>query len=551
MASALTFDSRSPASSSDASGRPRTTPRILWISLAARGRRDAGRFLGRQLARARVAEVRGVRSLDANPLVAGLAALQGAPAADHGRDPHAPNARRSASRPGRPAARIAAWTAGDVVGARDARSRVAASGSSTRYDASGSPSRGWPTLPGLTSARPAAEAEVCPPLAGSTICRRSSGQEAERHRDVGVAVQADVGLEHGQVLEGDRRRSRRTRGSGRAGCRGRGVIRSMVWRSGRADSQARVVAVDRVAGPFRGRARLRVEPLDLAARPAPRRRGCRARRPHRPRSAERRRRPDPGRSRRRRRAARRRRPYRRGRGPHRAPRGCCGCPRGPRRASRQSVAASGSHDGPRRSSPRTAAAGGRIARVGDRAHRRSACRDHQAVARAGPRRSTSCTSSVPPPSASTRPPGRRELGIEVAALPGDEDAARLEQRERELDEVRGRGDRASRHDRPRAPRWVRLRGERLGPRRDDRPRGRSSPVASTTVREEAAFLPIGSTRVDAPRRAARPRWAGPGTRRPTRGPGSDPRPASRSHGHRRQAVEDVRGRDGAPAPGWP
>ena len=34
MASALTFDRRSPASSSEASGRPRTTPRILWSIFA-------------------------------------------------------------------------------------------------------------------------------------------------------------------------------------------------------------------------------------------------------------------------------------------------------------------------------------------------------------------------------------------------------------------------------------------------------------------------------------------------------------------------------------
>ena len=34
MASALTFDSRSPASSSEASGRPSTTPRILCASFA-------------------------------------------------------------------------------------------------------------------------------------------------------------------------------------------------------------------------------------------------------------------------------------------------------------------------------------------------------------------------------------------------------------------------------------------------------------------------------------------------------------------------------------
>ena len=50
-----------------------------------RGRRRAGRFLGRQVARAGVAEVRRVRPLDADAPVTGLATLERATAADHGR----------------------------------------------------------------------------------------------------------------------------------------------------------------------------------------------------------------------------------------------------------------------------------------------------------------------------------------------------------------------------------------------------------------------------------------------------------------------------------
>src|SRR5262245_27689102 len=42
-------------------------------------------------------------------------------------------------------------------------------------------------------------------------------------------------------------------------------------------------------------------------------------------------------------------------------------------------------------------------------------------------------------------PGRGQLGRDLATLPGDEHAARLEQRERQLDEVRERPNGARRH----------------------------------------------------------------------------------------------------------
>ena len=74
-------------------------------SAAGRGR-DAGRFLGRQRALARVPEVRRVGAFDADPPVARLAALERPTAADH-----RPTASRSMSRGGSPTACIAAWTA--------------------------------------------------------------------------------------------------------------------------------------------------------------------------------------------------------------------------------------------------------------------------------------------------------------------------------------------------------------------------------------------------------------------------------------------------------
>ena len=58
--------------------------------------------------------------------------------------------------------------------------------------------------------------------------------------------------------------------------------------------------------------------------------------------------------------------------------------------------------------------------------------------------------------------GALELGGDVAALPGDEAAARLEEREGELDETTEVRDRAGGHDRP-ALSTGRIASQRLGP----------------------------------------------------------------------------------------
>ena len=130
-----------------------------------------------------------------------------------------------------------------------------------------------------------------------------------------------------------------------------------------------------------------------------------------------------------------------------------------------------------------------------------------------------------------------ELGVEVAALPGDEDAARREQREGELDELGGRGDGARGDDRP-APAMARVGGERLGPDGatvDARRRARSPRRRS---RRKPAFLPTGSTRAPARagqggrERQAREAAAGAEVEEPVDA-------ALAQHGHRRQAVDDV------------
>ena len=89
---------------------------------AGRGR-DAGRLLGGELALARVAEERRVGPLDADPLVAGFAALQRPPAADHDRSvmrrsPDVPRAAPADRRRGCPPGRSRCRTR------RGARSRV-------------------------------------------------------------------------------------------------------------------------------------------------------------------------------------------------------------------------------------------------------------------------------------------------------------------------------------------------------------------------------------------------------------------------------------------
>src|SRR5438128_11341387 len=62
-----------------------------------------------------------------------------------------PRASRAASTSGSPAARIFAWVVATSYGTRPKRTAGVAR-STIAYAASGLPSRGWPTLPGLTSA---------------------------------------------------------------------------------------------------------------------------------------------------------------------------------------------------------------------------------------------------------------------------------------------------------------------------------------------------------------------------------------------------------------
>ena len=226
-------------------------------------------------------------------------------------------------------------------------------------------------------------------------------------------------------------------------------------RSGRAASQARVVSEMAVAGPLHRRPGLGVEPVDLDRRRWPPRRGCRGRRSRRARRAARRRHPARGRSRRRRRGARRRRPTRSGRARPRGRRGCCGCPTGRRSASRPNLAV--------RRSPRPSLARRRIARV--RGRDAAASRgDRPARGRRARARRPRWTSSVPPPSAAIARSAAASSGAEVAALPGDEAAARCEQRERELDEVGQGRDGAGGDGRP-APAMAGIGGEGLGPDR--------------------------------------------------------------------------------------
>ena len=167
----------------------------------------------------------------------------------------------------------------------------------------------------------------------------------------------------------------------------------------------------RVARPLDGRARLRVEPLDL--RSAERGGVVVAAHADRPAfgRAVRRRRPARGRSRRRRRGARWHRRRRHGRGPRRGPRGCCGCPIGRRRASAVRVAARPPSD---RAMLTTAVARGRPDRAGSRPGPCPAAVAHRPGVPGEPaERDVARPSSVPPPSAvdgSPRRPRARRRG---------------------------------------------------------------------------------------------------------------------------------------------
>ena len=301
MASAFVFERRSPISSSEASGRPKSTRRAPGREAAPGAQLHVRLGPRLERARGRVPEVLALRPLDADPPIARLLALQ-APgggriggwggglcgalrivvighrlgvAARAGRsrrgavamrgavwNPHEVacmlgarwlDARRSvprirvwhghggtqtssrsgaavrgsvsvpspAGRPGRPAgaaARMAAWARSTGYSTRR-HSTVPSTVSSTIAQARGSPSRGWPTLPGLRMQRRSSSRSCAPSPARSTST--SAVLVAEGEREVGVADEA-VGA------------SRRRPGSGappgprggtpradRAGCHGR------------------------------------------------------------------------------------------------------------------------------------------------------------------------------------------------------------------------------------------------------------------------------------------------------------------------------------------
>ena len=180
------------------------------------------------------------------------------------------------------------------------------------------------------------------------------------------------------------------------------------------------------------------------------------------------------------------------RGPRRGRRGCCGCPRATAIRTAVNLAARRSPRPPR-CAPRDPA--GRPAGTAPaRGHNDEPMADQarhvdRADARATRRRARRCARSA-----------GRQLGVEVAALPGDEDAARREERERELDEVGEAGHGARGHARPAAA-MGRVGGEGLGA---DRAPPRPAPAepgrpAATAVSRKRAFLP--SARRAGPARA--------------------------------------------------
>ena len=295
---------------------PEQEPAERGEGLAGGRRRGAGRFLGGQLALAGVAEVRGVRPFDPNPAVARLAALQWLPSADH----QAPTRKRSARRPGRPAARIVAPTASKSY---TARPQVAVAGDGVEDQVAGA-------RVAVARLADAARVEQRPAL---TQRDRVAGPRRERphppvdlgegDRDVGVTVQAVTGGDGRQAGPGERR--------------GRDVLPGRVARAAVDEREVRLhpaLGEGRQPGPRRlgdvglrplqGGRGLRVEPREVdragrggiviaadAGRPE---RASAARRPRRV----------PARSRRRRRGARWHRPLRCWRGRRRAPRCCCG-----------------------------------------------------------------------------------------------------------------------------------------------------------------------------------------------------------------------------------
>ena len=185
---------------------------------------------------------------------------------------------------------------------------------------------------------------------------------------------------------------------------------------------------------------------------------------------------------------------------------------------------------------RSASAG--IARVGRRCRARWPCTTTRPMPVEAGRRVTGSSSSVPPPSAATARSAAAQLVLEVAALPGDQEAARPEQREGQLDEL-GRGSP------PRAPSPPASGRGGARPRQGPRP-GRRRP--STVSCEAGRRRPTVAGSAPSCRSARRAGPASPAGRRPAAAPGSRRRspgprtarsPRSRRSGSGGQAVDDV------------
>ena len=113
---------------------------------------------------------------------------------------YSPFASRSASASGSPASRISACVFSMSYGMRR-KWACPLSRSIRRYAARGSPSRGWPTEPGLSSQRPVAELDLAAAL------REAAGErvpaELEGDRDVAVADEHERCGRVGERLAGD------------------------------------------------------------------------------------------------------------------------------------------------------------------------------------------------------------------------------------------------------------------------------------------------------------------------------------------------------------
>ena len=252
-------------------------------------------------------------ALDADPLVAGLAAGDGAAAADHrvtartrGARRGAPGGRGGPSPPGPPRCRTRSA----------ARSRSRRPVSSSIQPAVGIPSRGWPTLPGLSSTRRPSNVE---PRAGARAHRLEAPVLLDvGDGEVGVAVQARAGAEGRHRRAGDRRRGDVLPGRVARAAVDQQEPLALEGLGLRGEPGARLVG-DGVAGPLRRPPGVDVELTRSRGRRWPPRRGCRGRRSRPAPGAARRPRRGGGRSPRRRPGATPRRPRGPPRGPRRAP----------------------------------------------------------------------------------------------------------------------------------------------------------------------------------------------------------------------------------------